>query len=102
MSIVFLKFFITSGQTLIDAGAGTAMQYMIAWALFSIADGLWLRTVIELLKETGHKPRAVFKQHPSDDGDDRDNQIKNTKRAILFIAAFLFGTILVKLIKLFL
>ena len=52
MSMVFLKFFITSGQTLIDAGAGTAMQYMIAWALFSIADALWIKTVIELLKGT--------------------------------------------------
>lgn len=102
MSIVFLRYFITSGQALIDAGAGTAMQYMIAWALFGIADALWLKTVTELLKETGHKPRAVFKQHSSDDGDDRDNKIKNTKRAILFIAAFLFGTVLVKLIKLFL
>lgn len=102
MSIVFLKFFATSGQALIDAGVGTAMQFLIVWALFSIADALWLKTVIELLKETGYKPRAVFKQHPTDDGDDRDNKIKNTKRAILFIAAFLFGTILVKLIKLFL
>lgn len=52
MSIVFLRYFITSGQALLDAGVETAMQFLIVWALFSIADALWIKTVIELLKET--------------------------------------------------